>query len=43
MFDEAIKIDPNFVNSYDGKGLNINIITINRIFALYFITIQRSH
>ena len=34
MFDYAIKIDPKFVNSYNGKGLTINIITINRMFAL---------
>ena len=33
MFDQAIKINPNFVNSYYGKGLTINIITINRKFA----------
>ena len=34
MFDQAIKIDPNGVNSYNGKGLTINIVTINRIFAI---------
>ena len=33
MFDQAIKIDPKFANSYNGKGLTINIITINRIIA----------
>ena len=34
MFDQAIKIDPNYVYSYNGKGLIINLITINRIIAL---------
>ena len=33
MFDQAIKIDPKYVNAYNGKGLTINIILINRIFA----------
>ena len=33
MFDQAIKIDPKYVNAYIGKGLTINIILINRIFA----------
>ena len=33
MFDQAIKIDPKYVNAYNGKGLTINIITINRNFS----------
>ena len=33
MFEEAIKIDPKFVYAYYGKGLNIEIITINRKFT----------
>ena len=33
MFDDAIKIDPKFVNAYYNKGLTINIITIIRMFA----------
>ena len=33
MFDQAIKIDPKLIKAYNGKGLIINIITINRKFA----------
>ena len=33
MYDQAIKIDPRFFYAYDGKGLNIEIITINRKFT----------
>ena len=33
MFDQAIKINPKYVNAYNGKGLTINIITTNRKFA----------
>ena len=43
MYDEAIKIDPKFVNAYNGKGSIININKINRKFALEFIKILRSH
>ena len=34
QFDQAIKIDPKYVYAYNNKGLNINNIIINRIFAL---------
>ena len=43
MYDEAIKIDPKFVNAYNGKGSTININIINRKFAWEFIKILRSH
>ena len=33
MFDQAIKINPRFVYAYNGKGLNIDIITIHRKFT----------
>ena len=33
MFDQAIKIDPRLVPAYNNKGLNINIIIINRKLA----------
>ena len=33
MFDRAIKIDPKYVNAWNGKGLTINIITIKRNFS----------
>ena len=34
MYDEAIKIDPNFFYAYYNKGLTIDINTINRKFTL---------
>ena len=43
MYNEAIKIDPKFVDAYNGKGSTININIINRKFALEFIKILRSH
>ena len=33
MFNQAIEIDPKFVNAYNGKGFTINIIPINRNFS----------
>ena len=32
MYDEAIKLDPKYVDVYNNKG-SINIIIINRKFA----------
>ena len=43
MFNEAIKIDPKFVDAYNGKGSTINIKIINRNFALVFIKSLISH
>ena len=34
MFNQALKIDPKFVNAYNNKGLTIKIFKINRKFAL---------
>ena len=33
MYDQAIKIDAKYVYAYNNKGLNIDIITINRKFT----------
>ena len=34
MYDQVIKIDPKYADAYFYKGVTINIITINRSFAL---------
>ena len=43
MYDQSIKIDPNYVIAYIMKGLTINIITINRKIAWSFIKIPISN
>ena len=43
MYNEAIKIDPKFVDAFNSKGSTINIKIINRKLALEFIKILRSH